>query len=195
MNDLSHVAASEDGNFKRGAFKPVAIILAIALAIGGVVFLVIGGKSEGDKMTVPEIAKVRKELAMLPKAEQLPKWREWAARSDVPLLQQDAFAQLAWEKDPAGLTLIIQKGLASDDHRVRGTAAQALLEYGSPTADAAKAPLLKDLAEADDSDKPQICWALAVLHAGEAFDTVLGEYRLGHLAKVQKLDQNPAFDP
>ena len=195
MNDLSHVAASEDGNFKRGAFKPIAIILGIAIAIGAVVLLVIGVKSEGDKMTVDQIAKVRKELQLLPKAEQLPKWREWAARPDVPLLQQDAFAQLAWEKDQAGLNLIIQKGLGSDDHRVRGTAAQALLEYGSPTADSAKAPLLKDLAEADDSDKPQICWALAVLHAGEAFDPVLVEYRAGHLSKVQKLDQNPAFDP
>ena len=185
----------DDGNFKRGAFKPIAIILGIVIAVGAVVLIVLGVRSEGDKMTVKQIADVRKDLALLPKAEQIPKWREWAARADVPLLQQDAFAQLAWEKDDAGLKLIIDKGLTSDDHRVRGTAAQALLEYGSPAADSAKPVLLKDLAEADDSDKPQICWALAVLHAGEAFEQVLVEYRQGHLAKVQKLDQNPAFDP
>jgi HEAT repeat protein len=133
---------------------------------------------------------------MLPRTEQLPKWREWAARTDIndPTLQQDAFAQLAWSKDEAGLKLIIDKGLGSDDHRVRGTAAQALLEYGSPAADGAKPALMKDLGEADDSDKPQICWALAMLHATEAFDPVLAEYKAGHLAKVQRLDQNPAFD-
>ncbi len=79
---------------------------------------------------------------------------------------------------------------------MRGTAAQALLEYGSPAAaDAAKAPLLKALAEADNSDKPQIAWALASLKATEAFDGVMGEYRLGHLAEIQKIDGSPAFDP
>jgi HEAT repeat protein len=195
MNDLSHVAASEDGNFKRGAFKPIAIIVGIVVAIGGVVLIVLGVHSEGDKMTVDQVAKVRKELEVMSKAEQMPKWREWALRADVPALQQDAFENLAWEKDGEGLKLIIEKGLGSDDHRIRGTAATALLEYGSPAADAAKPALLKDLQEADESDKPQICWALATIHAGEAFDTVLAEYRAGHLAKVQKLDQNPAFDP
>ena len=187
--------ASEDGNFKRGAFKPIAILLGIALAVGAVVLVVIGLKSEGDKMTVDQIAKTRKEIYMLPKAEQLPKWRTWAARADVPILQQDAFAELAWEKDPEGLKLIIDKGLGSDDHSIRGTAATALLEYGSQGAAPAKPGLMKDLAEADDSDKPQICWALAMLKAPEAFEAVLAEYRAGHLSKVQKLDQNPAFDP
>jgi HEAT repeat protein len=186
---------AEDGNFRRGAVKPIAIVVAIALAIGAIVLLVIGVKSDSTKMTVDDIAKARKTIELLPKAEQLPKWREWAKRTepDSVILRQDAFAELAWVHDSDGLQSIIA-GLASDDHRIRGTAAQALLEYPVDQAGLAKAALLKALTEADDSDKPQICWALAVIRAGEAFDTVLSEYRAGHLAKVQKLDQNPAFD-
>jgi HEAT repeat protein len=187
---------AEDANFRRGAVKPIAIVVALALAIGAAVLIFIGVKSDSTKMTVDEIAKERKTIELLPKADQIPKWRAWAKRTDTDAvtLRQDAFAQLAWAKDPEGLQSIIQ-GLTSDDHRIRGTAAQALLEYPVEQAGTAKAALLKALTEADDSDKPQICWALASIHAGEAFDAVLGEYRLGHLAKVQKLDQNPAFDP
>jgi HEAT repeat protein len=192
MTDPSY---AEDGNFKRGAVKPIAIVVALALAIGAIVLLVIGLKSDSTKMSVDDIAKARKTISLLPKGEQLPKWRDWAKRtdSDAVTLRQDAFAELAWVRDGDGLQSIVS-GLASDDHRVRGTAAQALLEYPIEQASLAKAALLKALGEADDSDKPQICWSLAVIRASEAFDTVLGEYRLGHLAKVQKLDQNPAFD-
>ncbi len=183
----------EDGNFKRGAFKPIAIVVGIAMVVGFVVLAVLGIKSEGEKMTVDQISKERKEIEMLPRAEQIPRWRVWAEPGKEPFLRMDAFAQLAWAKDPEGLQLII-KGLASDDHRIRGTAATALLEYGDAAAPA-KPELMKALTDADDSDKPQICWALSELHAGEAFDQVLVEYRAGRLAKVQRMDGFPAFDP
>ena len=186
---------SDDGNFKKGAFKPIAVLVALVAVVGIGVAVFLGVKSEGEKMSVDAQTKERKEIQLLPKAEQLPRWRTWAERADVPGLQQDAFAELAWAKDPQGLQLIITKGLGSDDHRVRGTSATALLEYGSPAADSAKAALLKDLAEADSSDKPQIAWALASLHEAAAFDPVMVEYRAGHLANVQKLDGVPAFDP
>jgi HEAT repeat protein len=182
------------GNFKKGAFKPIAIVVGLVLVAGGVTLAVIAAKGESDKVTPKDIAAERKQMYLLPKAEQVPKWRVWAARDDVPTLQQEAFAELAWARDPQGLEFII-KGLASNDHRVRGTAAQAVLEYGSPTADSAKPALLKALKEADNSDKPQICWALAALHEGSAFEPVLELYRLGHLSKVQALDGRPVFDP
>jgi HEAT repeat protein len=183
-----------DGDFKKGRFKPVAIGIGVLLAIGAAGLLAIGLKSDSEKLSKEQVAQEQKQLQLLPKAEQLPKWREWAKRDDVPRLQQEAFAQLAWAKDAEGLKLIIA-GLSSTDHRVRGMAAQALLEYGSPDADVAKPALLKALAEADASDKPQIAWALAVLGEGSAFDTIVAEYRLGHLSKVQRLDDSPAFDP
>jgi HEAT repeat protein len=193
---MSDPTYAEDGNFRRGAVRPIAVVVALALAIGAVVFLVLGVKNDSTKMTVDDIAKERKNIELLSKPDQLPKWRAWAKRtdSDAVILRQDAFAELAWAHDAEGLQSIIL-GLGSDDHRVRGTAAQALLEYPADQAGTAKAALLKALTESDESDKPQICWALAAIHAGEAFDQVLAEYRLGHLAKVQKLDQNPAFDP
>jgi len=184
----------EEGNFKKGAFKPIAIGVGVLAVVGGIVFAVLAAKGESEKLGVKEIAAERKHIYVLSKAEALPKWRTWAARSDVPALQQEAFAELAWAHDPAGLDLII-KGLASDDHRVCGTAAQAILEYGSPAADVAKPALLKALQKADSSDRPQICWSLATLHEASAFEPVLSEYRLGHLSKVQHLDGVPAFDP
>ncbi len=185
----------DDGNFKRGATKPILIVVGLLIAIGAVVLAIFAAKGESEKMTVDQIANERKAIALLPKAEQMPKWRAWAARDDAEPLQEDAFANLAWAKDKPGLKIIIDKGLASNDHRVRARAAQAIAEYGSPMADAAKPALLKDLKDADSTDKPHICWALAVLKEPTAFDEVLKEYRVGHLASIQRLDGFPAFDP
>jgi HEAT repeat protein len=192
MANMDDYAA--DGNFKRGAVKPIAVIVGILLVGGAGALLYTGVKSDAAKMTVDDIAKERKTIQHLGKADQLPKWREWAKREDVPALRQEAFAELAWAKDTQSLPLIIG-GLTSDDHRIRGTAAQALLEFPPADEGAAKAPLVKALGEADDSDKPQIAWAVTHVGANEAFDAVMVEYRAGHLSKVQTLDQSPAFDP
>jgi len=187
--------AGDDGDFRKGRFKPAYVLVAFLAVIGGAAAVFFGVKNTNETMSSLEQAKERKDIELLPKTEQMPKWRAWAARPDAVLLQQEAFAQLAWSKDQEGLALIVSKGLTSDDHRVRGTAAQALLEYGSPMADGAKPALMKDLAEADSSDKPQIAWALANLKSTEAFDSVMAEYRQGHLAEIQKIDGSPAFDP
>jgi HEAT repeat protein len=191
---MSPYGSLDDGDFKKGRFKPAFFIGAAVVVLGGAAAVFFGVKGAVEQMDVPAQAKERKDIELLPRAEQLPRWRVWAARPDTPLLEQEAFAQLAWAKDPAGVPLITA-GLSSEDHRIRGTAAQALLEYGTPAADSAKPALMKALAEADASDKPQIAWALATLKVGEAFDTVLSEYRQGHLSEVQKIDGAPAFDP
>ncbi len=184
-----------EGNFKKGAVKPVMIIIGLLVAIGAVVLGIMAIKGEGDKMTVDQIAAERKAIAVLPKADQIPKWRTWAAKDDVIPLQEDAFAYLAWAKDEQGLDTIIAHGLKHSEHKVRNRAAQALSEYGSPMADKAKPALLAALKEADSTDKPQIAWALCVLKESSAFDDVLGEYRVGHLASIERLDGYPAFDP
>jgi HEAT repeat protein len=184
----------DDGNFKRGRFGIAAIIVGVLIAGAAAAIFLVGGTKASEKLNAKQIADEKKSVAVLPLAEALPKWRVWAKMDDVPKLQEEAFAQLAWAKDAEGLQLII-KGLESGDHRVRGTAATALLEYGTPGGDAAKPALLKALKGSDASDKPQLAWALAALHEGAAFDEVMIEYRAGHLAKVQRLDGNPAFDP
>jgi HEAT repeat protein len=184
-----------EGNFKKGAVKPVMIIVGLLVAIGAVVLGIMAIKGEGDKMTVDQIAAERKAIAVLPKADQIPKWRTWAAKDDVIPLQEDAFAYLAWAKDEQGLKTIIEHGLKHSEHKVRNRAAQALSEYGSPMADSAKPALLAALKEADSTDKPQIAWALCVLKESSAFDDVLAEYRVGHLSSIERLDGYPAFDP
>lgn len=184
----------DDGNFKKGRFGVGAVIVGVLIAGAALGIFLIGGTKSAEQMTAKQVAEEKKNVAILPISEALPKWREWAKKDDVPKLQEEGFAQLAWVKDPEGLTSII-KGLESADHRVRGTAATAILEYGTPGGDAAKPALLKALKESDASDKPQIAWALASLHEPTSFDEVMIEYRAGHLAKVQRLDGNPAFDP
>ena len=185
----------DEGNFKKGAVKPWMIIVGIAMVLGAVVLGIFAMKGENEKMTVDQIAAERKAIAVLPKADQLPKWRKWATRDDVMPLQEDAFANLAWAKDTEGLKIIIEHGLKHSEHQVRNRAAQAIMEYGSPAADSAKPALLAALKEADSTDKPQITWALAVLKESSAFDQVLEEYRAGHLATIERLDGFPAFDP
>jgi HEAT repeat protein len=184
---------SEDGNFKRGAFKPVAILIGVLLVGGAAAFAFLGVQHEAATLTKDEVNKEVREIQLLPKADQLPRWRKWADVETEPRLEQEAFVHLAWAKDQASIPSMI-KGLASPDHAVRGTAAMALVDFGSPAADNAKPVLLKALLEADESDKPQICWALVALKETTAFDTVLAEYKLGHLASVQRLDGFPAFD-
>jgi HEAT repeat protein len=183
----------DDGNFKRGAFKPIAIIVGILLVAGAAIIVALSIHGSTQTLTKEQVNKEVLEIQLLPKAEQVPRWRKWAETEGEQRLQQEAFVHLAWAKDTQSIP-IIAKGLTSVDHAVRGTAAMSLVEFGSPAADQTKPALLKALAEGDSSDKPQICWALVALHEPSAFDTVMGEYRLGHLASVQRLDGYPAFD-
>jgi HEAT repeat protein len=185
--------AAEDGNFKRGAFKPVAIIIGLLLVGGAIVLAVLSMHGEAQVLTKEQVNKEVLEIQLLPKAEQVPRWRKWADVDTEPRLRQEAFVHLAWAKDKQAIPSMV-KALSSADHGVRGTAAMALVDFGSPDADSAKPGLLKALAEADSSDKPQICWALVALKEPSAFDAVLAEYRLGHLAQVQRLDGFPVFD-
>ncbi len=109
-------------------------------------------------------------------------------------LQQEALQQLAWNEDPEGVVLAT-KALAQPDHRIRGTAAQVLAYYGSPRGDAGKPALLEALKTADESDRPQIVWALVTLKEAAVFPQAMDAYRAGFLTKVERLGGGGAFDP
>jgi HEAT repeat protein len=183
----------DDGNFKRGAFKPIAIIVGLLLVAGAAVFIFLSAHTEAQSLTKEAVNKEIRDIQLLPRAEQTPRWRKWADVDNEPRLQQEAYIHLSWAKDKESIPAVI-KGLTSVDHTVRGTAAMALVGFGSPDADVAKPALLRAANDANSADKPQICWALIALHESSAFDLVMSEYRLGHLATVQRLDGFPAFD-
>jgi HEAT repeat protein len=183
----------EDGNFKRGRVGPIAIILGIVLAVGFGIFMFLGAKSEGDKLTVEQIAKEKKNIFVLPAKDQIPLWRKWAGSSVEPMLQQEALIQLAWNDDADGVALAT-KALSGGDHRVIGVAAQVLAHYGSPKADSAKPVLLEALKGADDSDRPQIVWALVTLKEKAVFPQAMELYRSGKLSKVERMGGGSAFD-
>src|SRR6185503_12864303 len=102
--------------------------------------------------------------------------------------------QLAWAKDPQGVPLAAT-ALAYPSEAVQGMAALALAEYGRPMGDGARDSLLAALKKAGPGAKPQIGWALVVLGDTRALDDVMQLYRLGHLAKVQRLGGGTAFNP
>jgi HEAT repeat protein len=182
-----------DADFKKGRFNPKIVLIGLLLVIGGAFAAVFALKSESTKMTSEQVAAIKKNVYVLPKIDRLTRWRELAAQSEEYELQQEALMQLGWEGDKAAIPLSI-KALAQPDHRIRGVAAQVLARFGTPDADGGKDPLQKALLEADESDKPQITWALVSLHDARVFDTAMDLYRKGHLAKVQRLGGGPAFN-
>jgi HEAT repeat protein len=189
--------ASDDGNFKRGRFTPVAILVTVVLAIGAAAAVAFGVKSEEEKMTADQVSKEKKNIFVLPQKDQIPKWRTWAGDQKDDRMQQEALMQLAYADDAEGVNLAI-KALGSPNHRLTGTSAQVLAYYGSPRADAAKPALLDALKRADMSDKPQIVWALVELNEPTVFGPAMELYsnpKSCEVCKVERLGGGSAFDP
>ncbi|MEO7035638.1 MAG: HEAT repeat domain-containing protein [Polyangiaceae bacterium] len=185
---------SGDGNFKRGRFAPLAIAIAVLAVAGFGAFMMIGGKQESEKLTIEEGEQTKKDIFVLPKQEQLPKWEAWAASDKSEEVRAEALKQLAWAKDPAGVKLAID-ALSVPSEPLQGMAALALAEYGRPMGEPARDALLLALKKAGPGAKPQIAWALVVLGEPRAFDEIMALYRAGTLSTVQRLGGGTAFDP
>ncbi|HEY4102964.1 MAG TPA: HEAT repeat domain-containing protein [Polyangiaceae bacterium] len=187
---------SGGGDFKKGRLGPVAVILILlGLAGAGVAaYAILSGHQDAEKLTIEQGEETKKAIFVLPKQDQLPKWREWAASDKSEEVRAEALKQLAWAKDPAGVQLAID-ALAVPSEPLQGMAALALAEYGRPMGEAAKDALLAALKKAGPGAKPQIAWALVVLGEPRAFDDIMTLYRAGSLSKVQRLGGGVAFDP
>ena len=189
-----------DGNFKKGRFAPIAILVAIVIVIGGAAFFFLGMKQSVEEITVEQAAAKKKAILILPKEEQIPKWRELASPESKlggqggTELKREAIKQIGFLEDAEGVPLLI-KALGSTDVTVRAQAATTLAWLGSPAADSAKDALLKLLKESDKGEKPQVAWALVELGDNRGFDDIMALYRQGHLSKVMRLDGVVAFDP
>ncbi|MBK7585040.1 MAG: HEAT repeat domain-containing protein [Myxococcales bacterium] len=183
-----------DGDFKKGRFNPFVILIGLVAVIGLGLFLFIGLKKDAEKLTVEQVEDRKKATFILPKDEQMPKWREWAASEASDELVQESLKQLAFAKDPAGVDLAI-KALARPSEPIQAMAATCLTEYGLPAAESAKGPLMQALTKAGPGAKPQIAWALVVLGEAASFDKIMELYRAGYLSKVQRLGGGVAFDP
>ncbi|MFO0549518.1 MAG: HEAT repeat domain-containing protein [Polyangiaceae bacterium] len=185
--------ASPDGNFKRGRFNPIIIILVLATLIGGAVALYFVYKKDKERMSPETRAKVMQDIFLLPATDQVPKWKTWAESDDEEMVQE-ALLQLAQLKDDSAVPMST-KALSRKNHAINGTAAMVLASYGSPKADEAKPALLAALKEADESDKQQIVWALVTLKEASIFKDAMELYRKGKLAQVKRVDGGRAFDP
>ena len=120
---------------------------------------------------------------MLPKNEQLPKWREWAATEASDELKVEALKQLAWAKDSERRAVVrgalnSSEGAAASHGR---DGARGVRQSAGATG--AKDALLARLKTAGPGAKPQIGWALVALGDSRAFDDVMALYRIGHLSR------------
>ncbi len=185
---------SGDGNFKKGRFAPLGIFVGVLAVAGFAAFMWIGGKQEADKLTIEQGEDTKKAIFVLPKQEQAPKWREWAASDKSEEVRAEALKQLAFAKDPEGVKLAVD-ALGVPSEPLQGMAALALAEYGRPLGEPARDALLAALKKAGPGAKPQIAWALVVLGEPRAFDDIMVLYRAGNLSQVQRLNGGSAFDP
>lgn len=184
---------AEDGNFKRGRFNPIVILLAL-LAVGGSAFAVWHFyKKDQERMLPEQRAKEMQNIFILPAADQVPQWRDWAKGEDKEMVQE-ALIQLAQLEDEETVALAT-KALERGDESVNGVAATVLAHIGSPKADSAKPALLKALEKATDADRPQLVWALVALGEPSVFKQAMELYRVGTLSNVQRLGGGIAFDP
>ncbi len=184
-----------DGDFRKGKKGAVigVIVALVLVAAAGTAFLM-NMKDGQTKLTIEQVVKEKKNIFVLPAKEQLPLWRKWAANGNEWALQQEALIQLAYAEDPDGVAFATN-ALNTSDHRVKGVCAQVLAYYGSPKADGSKAALLAALKDANESDKPQIVWALVSLKEPAVFNDAMDQYRKGFLSKVERLGGGTAFDP
>ncbi len=175
--------------------NPAAVLLGMIVVALGVGLLAFGLKKSADKMGVEQRMEEQKNIFLLPAKEQIPLWRNWAKNAEADKdLRTEALTQLALLNDPEGVKIAIE-ALKDPSHKIRGTCAQVLAHYGSPTADAGKKPLHEALKEADSSDRRQIVWALVELKDASIFDTAMDLYKGGPLVTVQRLEGGRAFDP
>ena len=183
----------DDGDFKKGRFKPALVGIGALIVLGGAGALYLGLKSDSEKLTADQISETKKGIYVLPRADQIPRWRKLADAGSIEL-QQEALTQLTFLEDKEVVPLAI-KALGNVDHRARGVAAQALATMGMPHADQARAALVKAFAEANDADRPQIAWALVVINEKPAWKPIMEVYKAGHLASVERVGGGRAFDP
>lgn len=108
-------------------------------------------------------------------------------QSEYDEVRERAIRNLGAFKDP-GSVPVITKALETPGI-VRRAAALALARIGSPAADSAKPALMKALPTTDESDRPQVVWALAVLKEQAATDAILEQFTTG------LLQSQPDFDP
>lgn len=186
------MSSFEDGDFKKGRFNPAAIGVGVLLLAGAAGAIFFATKSSSDKMTAEQISNAKKDIYVLTRADQVPKWRMLAEQGSFEL-QQEALTQLYFLGDKEVVPLAA-KALENVDHRVRGIAAQVIASMGLPDAEPARAAVVKAFKEADSSDKPQLGWALVQLNEKSFFKDVLEIYKAGHLAGVQRVGGGRAFD-
>jgi HEAT repeat protein len=175
--------------------KPVTLVVVAGLAILVAIVVWLAVRTEDTKMGDVQRIEEQQAIFVLPVADQIPRWRKWAASKDADVdLRAEALTQLAFLGDDEGVNLAIQ-AMQTPSHKLRGTCAQVLAYYGSPKADNGRQALLEALKEADESDRRQIVWALVELKEASIFNTAMDLYKSGELTTVQRLDGGGAFDP
>ncbi len=118
--------------------------------------------------------------------EMLAKVREALETTSYDDVKVRAIKNLAHFSDAGAVPALIKE--LANPGVVRAAAASALAKIGSPAADSAKPELVKALTTADERDRPQLVWALAVLKEPSASQAILDEFIKGLLQKQAGFD-------
>ncbi|MEM6790566.1 MAG: HEAT repeat domain-containing protein [Myxococcota bacterium] len=184
-----------EAEMKPRRFNPAMIALALIVAGLGGALLYIGFRKDAKKMDDAERLQEQSDIFVLPRAEQVPRWKEWAKNADAqPRIRQEALTQLALLGDEESIGISIN-ALKDRDHGVRASAAQVLAFWGKEKAGEAKPALLQALKEAEAGDRRQILWSLVELGEPQVFNQALESYKIGEITTVQRLEGGRAFDP
>jgi HEAT repeat protein len=177
-------------------FNPVMVVLALVVVGVGGGLLWYGLRQQAQKMTVEQRMEEQKNIFLLPGKDQVPRWAKWAADKSADVdLRCEALAQLGMLGAPEGIQLSLA-GLKEQSHKLRGTCAQVLAHYGkAKVGDEGRQALLGVLKDADDSDRPQILWALVELGEKSIFDQAMEAYKADQITHVQRLAGGNAFNP
>lgn len=184
-----------EAEMKPKRFNPAMIALALVIAGLGGALLFIGFRKDVEKMDDGQRLQEQADIFVLPKAEQIPRWKTWAKDANAdPNLRQEALTQLALLGDEESIQIAIN-ALKDPDHGVRASAAQVLAYWGKDKAAEAKQPLLAALKDAESGDRRQILWSLVELGEAQVFNQAMESYKIGEITTVQRLEGGRAFDP
>jgi HEAT repeat protein len=188
--------SDNEGDFKKGRFKPTYIVIGLlAVAVGGVGIYF--AKKTADTTLRPEEihAEVRKVLVR-PIKEQLVEWRRIAddPKADERM-RQEALFQLGRLRDKESIPRIIKILGDTGNHATTRVCSMALIEFPREDAGKAKSQLEKKFDNANNEDLPQVTSALVYIRDKDYFKKIFEVYKKDILNSARTVDGSSSFDP
>ncbi len=187
---------SDDGDFKKGGFKPAYAVGGLAVAGLIVAFVIIGKKTAETTLRPEEVQEAVRKVLVRPVKEQITEWRKVLDddKSDERMKQEAVF-QLARLRDKESLGRFLKLLDGSSNHATARIVSMAILEFPREEAAKAKSSLEKKFDASNNEDVPQLAAALTYIRDKDYFKKVFEVYRSGKTESAKRVDGGTSFDP